>query len=65
MPEQQKIDETVESTSLTIDKKIPKKIENCSTALEKEEEEENSSIEIESNNSSSILESDADDLKEI
>jgi hypothetical protein len=28
MPEQQKVDETVESTSLITDKKIPKKIEN-------------------------------------
>ena len=42
MSEQQKIDETIESTFITADKKIPKKIENSSTALEKEEEEKSS-----------------------
>jgi hypothetical protein len=66
MPEQQKVDETVESTSLITDKKLPKKIENSSTALEKEiEDEENSTIEAELDNSSSILESDTEDAKEL
>jgi hypothetical protein len=41
MPEQQKVDETVESTSTIKDKKIPKKLEQSSTALEKEESGEN------------------------
>jgi len=36
MPEQQKVDDTIESTSLTTNKKLPKKVENSSTALEKE-----------------------------
>jgi hypothetical protein len=66
MPEQQKVDETIESTSLRRDKKIPKKIENASTALEEEEEEkENSTVETDMDNGDSVLESDADDLKEI
>ena len=70
MPEQQKVDETIESTSLRRDKKIPKKIENASTALEKdkeeeEEEKENSTVETDMDNGDSVLESDADDLKEI
>jgi len=66
MPEQQKVDETIESTSLRRDKKIPKKIENASTALEEEEEEkENSTVETDMDNGYSVLESDADDLKEI
>lgn len=64
MPEQQKVDETIESTSLTTNKKIPKKIENSSTALEKEIEE-NLNLETESDNSNSILESDAEDVKEL
>jgi hypothetical protein len=66
MPEQQKVDDTIESTSLTTDKKLSKKIENSSTALEKEgEEEENSTIELESDINDSILESDAEDVKEL
>ena len=65
MPEQQKVDETVESTSLITDKKIPKKIENSSTALEKEERDENYVIETESDNNDNILEYDSEDLKEI
>lgn len=66
MPEQQKVDETVESTSLITDKKIPKKIENSSTSLEKEDGEENYTIETESdNNNDSHLDSDSENLKEI
>jgi hypothetical protein len=66
MPEQQKVDDTIESTSLTTDKKLSKKIENSSTALEKGgEEEENSTIELESDINDSILESDAEDVKEL
>jgi hypothetical protein len=66
MPEQQKVDETVESTSLITDKKLPKKIENSSTALENEiGEEENSTVETELDNSNSILESDTEDVKEL
>jgi len=66
MPEQQKVDDTIESTSLTTDKKLSKKIENSSTTLEKEgEEEENSTIELESDINDSILESDAEDVKEL
>ena len=37
MPEQQKVDETIESTTKTTDKKMPKKIEQSSTSLEKDE----------------------------
>jgi hypothetical protein len=45
---------------------LSKKIENSSTALEKEgEEEENSTIELESDINDSILESDAEDVKEL
>ena len=66
MPEQQKVDETVESISSITDKKLPKKIENSSTALENEVgEEENSSEESELDNSNSILESDTEDVKEL
>ena len=66
MPEQQKVDETVESISSITDKKLPKKIENSSTALENETgEEENSTIETELDNSNSILESDTEDVKEL
>ena len=66
MPEQQKVDDTIESTSLTTDKKLSKKIENSSTALEKEVgEEENSVVETELDNSNIILESDAEDIKEL
>ncbi len=66
MPEQQKVDDTIESTSLTTDKKLSKKIENSSTALEKEVgEEENSTIEAEADINDSILESDAEDVKEL
>lgn len=64
MPEQQKVDETVESTSLITDKKIPKKLEHSSTDLVKEEEE-NSNSETELNDSDSILESDTEDVKEL
>ena len=64
MPEQQKVDEKIESTSLTTDKKMQKKIEQSSTALEKEEEGDYT-IETESANNDSILESDAEDLKEL
>ena len=64
MPEQQKVDETVESTSLITDKKITKKIESSSTSLEKEDGEGNLAIEIESDNDNGLLESDAEDLKE-
>jgi len=63
MPEQQKVDETIESTSKTTDKKMPKKIEQSSTSLEKDE---SYTIDSESeNNEDSILESDAEDLKEL
>jgi hypothetical protein len=69
MPEQQKVDETIESTSLITDKKMPKKIENSSTSLEKEiKEEEISTVEAEldnSSSSSSILESDVIDAEEL
>jgi hypothetical protein len=63
MPEQQKVDETVESTTTIRDKKIPKKLEQSSTALEKDDEE-NLSIGSE-NNDDDILQSDIEDLKEI
>jgi hypothetical protein len=63
MPEQQKVDETIESTSKTTDKKMPKKIEQSSTSLEKDE---NYTIDSESeNNEDGLLESDAEDLKEL
>jgi hypothetical protein len=63
MPEQQKVDETIESTSKTTDKKMPKKIEQSSTSLEKDE---NYAIDSESeNNEDGLLESDAEDLKEL
>ena len=66
MPEQQKVDDTIESTSLTTNKKLPKKVENSSTALEKEVGEEgNSTIEAEADINDSILESDAEDVKEL
>ena len=66
MPEQQKVDDTIESTSLTTDKKLSKKIENSSTALEKElEEEKNSTVETEADINDNILESDAEDVKEL
>ncbi len=66
MPEQQKVDDTIESTSLTTNKKLPKKVENSSTALEKEVgEDENSAVETELDNSNIILESDAEDIKEL
>ena len=66
MPEQQKVDDTIESTSLTTDKKLPKKVENSSTSLEKEVgEDENSTVEPELDNSNIILESDAEDIKEL
>ncbi len=39
MPEQQKVDDIVESTSITDKKKITK-VEKSSTALEKEQEED-------------------------
>lgn len=66
MPEQQKVDETIESISSITDKKLPKKIENSSTALENEiGEEENSTVETELDNSNSILESDTEDVKEL
>ncbi len=66
MPEQQKVDDTIESTSLTTDKKLSKKVENSSTSLEKEVGEEgNSTAETESDNSNIILESDAEDIKEL
>lgn len=61
IPEQQKVDETVESTSLITDKKIQKKIESSSTSLEKDDGKRNSAIEIESDNDNSFLESDAED----
>jgi hypothetical protein len=63
MPEQQKVDETVESTTTIRDKKIPKKLKQSSTALEKDDEE-NLSIDSE-NNDDDILQSDVEDLKEI
>ena len=63
MPEQQKVDETIESTTTTTDKKMPKKIEQSSTSLEKDE---NYTIDSESeNDEDSLLESDAEDSKEI
>lgn len=63
MPEQQKVDETIESTSKTTDKKMPKKIEQSSTSLEKDE---NYTMDSESeNNDDGLLESDAEDLKEL
>ncbi len=66
MPEQQKVDDTIESTSLTTNKKLPKKLENSSTALENEVgEDENSAVETELDNSNIILESDAEDIKEL
>ena len=66
MPEQQKVDDTIESISLTTDKKLSKKIENSSTALKKElREEANSTIETELDINNSILESDAEDVKEL
>ena len=64
MPEQQKVDETIESANIT-DKKIPKKLENSSIALEKGEiegEDLNSASESDNND---LLESDTEDLKEI
>ena len=64
MPEQQKVDETVESTTTIRDKKIPKKLEQSSTALEKDDEE-NLSIGSENNDDDDILQSDIEDLKEI
>lgn len=63
MPEQQKVDETVESTTTIRDKKIPKKLKQSSTALEKDDEE-NLSIGSE-NNDDDILQSEIEDLKEI
>ena len=63
MPEQQKVDETIESTSKTTDKKMPKKIEQSSTSLEKDE---NYTIDSETeNDEGSLLESDTEDLKEL
>ena len=59
MPEQQKVDETVESTSKTAYKKMPKKIEKSSISLENDE---NSTIDAETaNNADSLLESETDD----
>ncbi|MGN6614090.1 MAG: hypothetical protein ACTHKC_03525 [Candidatus Nitrosocosmicus sp.] len=63
MPEQQKVDETVESTTTIRDKKIPKKLKLSSTALEKDDDE-NLSPGTE-NNDDDILQSDIEDLKEI
>jgi len=63
MPEQQKVDETIESTNKTTDKKMTKKIEQSSTSLEKDE---NYTIASETeNDEDSLLESDAEDLKEL
>lgn len=63
MPEQQKVDETIESTTTIRDKKIPKKLKQSSTALEKDDEE-NLPIGSE-NNDDDILQSEIEDLKEI
>lgn len=63
MPEQQKVDETVESTTTIRDKKIPKKIRQSSTALEKDDDEYLSLGS--ENNDDDILQSDVEDLKEI
>ena len=64
MPEQQKVDETIESINITADKKIPKKIENSSTALEKEEASPTivTGYEDDDNN---FLESDVEDSEKI
>lgn len=63
MPEQQKVDETVESTTTIRDKKIPKKLKQSSTALEKDDEE---NVPIGSENiDDDILQSEIEDLKEI
>ena len=60
MPEQQKIDETIESITNKDKKKITK-VEQSSTALEKEQ---NFDTEIEVDDQDSLLESDVVDLKE-
>ena len=63
MPEQQKVDETIESTSKTTDKKMPKKDRTIIYIFRKRW---NYTIDSESeNNEDSILESDAEDLKEL
>jgi len=61
MPEQQKVDETVESTSLTDNKKSIKAVEQSSTALE---EEVNNAAETDNDDGQDdAAETDNDDLK--
>ena len=61
MPEQQKVDETVESTSLRDNKKSIKAVEESSTALE---EETNNAAETDNDDEQDdVAETDNDDLK--
>jgi hypothetical protein len=61
MPEQQKVDETVESTSLRDNKKSIKAVEQSSTALE---EEANNAAETDNDDEQEdVAETDNDDLK--
>jgi hypothetical protein len=61
MPEQQKVDETVESTSLRDNKKSIKAVEQSSTALE---EEANNAAETDNDDEQDdVAETDNDDLK--
>ncbi len=60
MPEQQKVDDVVESSSLIDNKKITK-LEETSTALEKDQDDE-SEIEVDDQDDESEIE--VDDLKE-
>lgn len=61
MPEQQKVDETVESTSLRDNKKSIKAVEQSSTALE---EEANNAAETDNDDEQDdMAETDNDDLK--
>ncbi len=60
MPEQQKVDETIESTSV-FKKKISTKVEQSSTALEKELD---NATETEVNDQGNATETEGDYLKE-
>ena len=66
MPEQQKVDETIESTSLRDNKKSTKAVEKSSTALEEEinnATETDSDEEEEEDEQDAMTETDSEDLK--
>ncbi len=63
MPEQQKVDDVVESTSITDRKKITK-LEKSSTALEKDQDNDAASMDVDVDDQDNAAGVEVDDLKE-